>query len=136
MLPPWHSRIFIQQECAVDTRQERDVLILKRTIRINHRSKRLCRARRKPRNKSNCGNVSHYAKRFGCDRKLREDPPDFITSTQKIAAWHDFQAMDCESDRQWLGTAFHLQQVLASRPHDQLIIERLDRAKVKLNGSH
>ena len=31
-----------------------------------------------------------------------------MTSAREIAAWHDFQAEECELENQWFAAVFHL----------------------------
>lgn len=56
-------------------------------------------------------------------------PRDFETSVEEIAAWHQFEAQDSELQEQWSAAAFHLERLLALRPGDQSLKERLARAR-------
>ena len=57
------------------------------------------------------------------------DPADFATAPEEIAAWHEFEAQDSESQGQWSAAAFHLQHLMALRPGDKSLAGRLARAR-------
>jgi WD40 repeat protein len=59
-------------------------------------------------------------------------PAQFATSTGEISAWHEFQSEECEMLHQWSAAVFHLSRLLALRPDDSSIAERLARAKDQL----
>jgi hypothetical protein len=59
-------------------------------------------------------------------------PSSFTVSAQEIEAWHEFQAWESEAELQWFAAAFHLERLLALRPGDAAIMERLNAAKANL----
>jgi WD40 repeat protein len=60
-------------------------------------------------------------------------PSAFAVSAQDIANWHEFQARDSERQAQWFAAAFHLQRLLALRPDDLSLPQRLTHAKEYLH---
>jgi len=66
-------------------------------------------------------------------QRLRANcPSDFVTPTEKIAAWHEFQADESEIKKDWTAVIFHLGRLLALQPDEQSIIQRIDRARQHL----
>ncbi len=61
-------------------------------------------------------------------------PADFTTTTSEIAAWHEFEAQESELELQWSAATFHLKQLLAIRPQDLALRERLARASEHLKS--
>jgi WD40 repeat protein len=59
-------------------------------------------------------------------------PSDFSTSADEIVAWHAFEAEDSQLREQWSAAGFHLERLLALRPADPSLAERLARAKAHL----
>jgi WD40 repeat protein len=59
-------------------------------------------------------------------------PSTFETSTEEIEKWHEFQAEECDLDRQWGAETFHLKYLLMLRPADQSIIKKLISANEHL----
>ena len=59
-------------------------------------------------------------------------PAEFAVSPEEIANWHEFQAQDSELQAQWFAEAFHLDRLLALRPGDVSLTQRLARAKAHL----
>jgi WD40 repeat protein len=58
-------------------------------------------------------------------RLRRKYPSTFETSTEEVEKWHEFQADDCAAHEQWRAEVFHLNELLALRPGDQSIINKL-----------
>jgi hypothetical protein len=52
-------------------------------------------------------------------------PSSFDVSTEEIEKWHEFQAEVSDDQKQWLAEAFHLKRLLALRPNDEAIFEKL-----------
>jgi hypothetical protein len=52
-------------------------------------------------------------------------PLTFETSADEIERWHEFQAEECDVQKQWSAEAFHLKQLLVLRPGDQSITKKL-----------
>ena len=70
-------------------------------------------------------------------RRLRAKyPSEFRTSSEEIAAWHEFEAATSELGEQWFAAAFHLERLHAMRPGDQALSERLARVKKLLPQGH
>lgn len=63
-------------------------------------------------------------------------PADFTATTGQIAAWHAFQAEVSELQHQWFAAAFHLQRLLALRPDDRSLTERLAHAQELLKKAN
>ena len=63
-------------------------------------------------------------------------PSDFTVTAEQVAAWHDFQAKECELKKNWSAAAFHLEHLLSIRSGDQSVAERLARAKSNLIARH
>jgi WD40 repeat protein/serine/threonine protein kinase len=53
---------------------------------------------------------------------------DFTASSEEIAAWHELEAAKSELAQQWFAVVFHLERLLALRPGDNPLSERLARA--------
>jgi hypothetical protein len=59
-------------------------------------------------------------------KRLRSKyPSTFETSTEEIEQWHEFQAEECDIQKQWFAEVFHLERLLMLRPGDQSITKRL-----------
>jgi WD40 repeat protein/serine/threonine protein kinase len=63
-------------------------------------------------------------------------PGDFSAKPEKVALWHDMQAFECESDRQWLSASFHLKQLILMRPGDRVLAGRLARVTAESEAFH
>ena len=63
------------------------------------------------------------------ERLRNEYPSSFTVSTREIALWHECQADACEVEQQWSAVAFHLERLLALRPGDPSLLQRLNRAR-------
>jgi WD40 repeat protein len=61
-------------------------------------------------------------------------PSSFATSTDEIAAWHEYQAEDCEMQHQWFAAAFHLERLMAIRNGEQPLADRLAVVKEHLSA--
>ncbi len=59
-------------------------------------------------------------------------PSAFETSTGQIERWYEFQAEECEAQKQWFAEAFHLQHLLMLRPGDESITKKLATANEHL----
>jgi hypothetical protein len=59
-------------------------------------------------------------------------PEEFTTSIEEMMAWHEFQARESESEKQWSAAVFHLEHLLSLRPNDPSLVNRLTRAKEHL----
>jgi WD40 repeat protein len=61
----------------------------------------------------------------------------FSASSDDVAAWHEFEAGQCEAGKQWHGAIFHLERMLAAKPGDSSLAKRLEHARTcaeKSNG--
>ena len=61
-----------------------------------------------------------------------KNPSDFAVSTGEIAAWHEFQAEESETEHNWSAADFHLKQLLSIQPADQSLLQRQDLAQAHL----
>ena len=52
-------------------------------------------------------------------------PSTFETTNEEVAIWHRFQAEECETERDWQTATFHWRKLLAMRPDDELVANRL-----------
>jgi WD40 repeat protein/serine/threonine protein kinase len=68
-------------------------------------------------------------------RLASRHPSDFTVSAEQVAAWHEFQATECEQHKKWFAAAFHLKQLLLLRPDDQTLRQRLAQAQQHLKSS-
>ena len=62
--------------------------------------------------------------------QLRTD--DFTAFREEGAAWHGLEAARSEHEGQWFAAAFHIGKLLALRPGDNSLTERLSRARERL----
>jgi WD40 repeat protein len=63
-------------------------------------------------------------------RRLRTlYPADFSTAPTQVATWHEFEADEAYSQRQWAAVVFHLERLRSFRPGDARLLERLALAK-------
>jgi WD40 repeat protein len=63
-------------------------------------------------------------------RRLRTlYPADFTTSPEEIAAWHEYQAEECEQGNNWVAAAFHWERCLSLSPQNAILAARLTEAR-------
>jgi len=51
-------------------------------------------------------------------------PKQFASTPEEIAAWHQREAADCETDGDWPAALFHVRHALECRPHDAALAQQ------------
>jgi WD40 repeat protein len=59
-------------------------------------------------------------------------PADFTVSQEQVIAWHEFEAARSEREKEWFTAVFHLEALLAARPDDQSLSNRLRQSEEAL----
>jgi WD40 repeat protein len=58
-------------------------------------------------------------------------PSDFSSSPQELAQWHDLEAKFAGRRERWGAAVFHLEKLMAARPADAAVSNRLSQARLK-----
>ncbi|HVZ15990.1 MAG TPA: protein kinase [Terriglobales bacterium] len=61
---------------------------------------------------------------------------DFHVTQEERERWHEFQAKQCETEKDWSGAAFHLRRLQKYRLRDKETLNRLDQIEQRLAANN